>query len=137
MMAPNIPPVFELHFAVPGVRAVINTLNTRYAPHIAHLTHTSIDTSIYHVHGARSLLIHIHTSCSTTIAPLPVHPHHHRLDPPIVAFQLKHGDCRVLITDTEHSETVEAALQLLDQEGVKRCVPCMRSNGMGSRLMDR
>lgn len=44
-----------------------------------------------------------------------------RLDPPIIAFQLKHGECKVLITDTEHSETVEAALEILDKEGVKRC----------------
>lgn len=45
-----------------------------------------------------------------------------RLDPPIIAFQLKHGDCKVLVTDTEHAETVEAALQILDEEGIKRCV---------------
>ena len=45
-----------------------------------------------------------------------------RLDPPIIAFQLKHGDCKVLVADTEHSDTVEAALQILDQEGIKRCV---------------
>lgn len=34
VMALNIPPAFELHFAIPGVRAVINTLNTRYARRI-------------------------------------------------------------------------------------------------------
>jgi len=29
-MCLNTPPIFEAHFAVPGVRAVLNTLNTRY-----------------------------------------------------------------------------------------------------------
>jgi len=28
-MSLNTPPIFEAHFAVPGVRAVLNTLNTR------------------------------------------------------------------------------------------------------------
>lgn len=33
VMALNIPPIFEAHFAVPGIRAVINTLNTRLVGH--------------------------------------------------------------------------------------------------------
>ncbi|KAM3568621.1 hypothetical protein VYU27_009257, partial [Nannochloropsis oceanica] len=71
VMCLNTPPIFEAHFAVPGVRAVLNTLNTR-------------------------------------------------LDAPIIAFQLRHGESKVLITDTEHSAIVEAALQILDKEGVSR-----------------
>ncbi len=63
--------------------------------------------------------------CIYMRADVGTHTHTKRLDPPIVAFQLKHGDCKVLITDTEHSETVEAALQILDDEGVKRCVRCI------------
>ena len=29
-MCLNTPPILETHFAVPGIRAVLNTLNTRY-----------------------------------------------------------------------------------------------------------
>jgi len=71
VLAPNIPALFECHFAIPGVRAVINTINTR-------------------------------------------------LDAAVIAFQLMHGEAKVLITDAEHSEVVEDALRILDGKGHPR-----------------
>ncbi len=68
VMAPNIPPNFELHFAVPGLQAVLNTLNTR-------------------------------------------------LDPRLIAFQLQHGESKVLFTDTEHSDVIREALNIVEKEG--------------------
>ena len=41
----------------------------------------------------------------------------HRLDAAIIAFQLMHGESKVLITDTEHSVVVEDALKILDSKG--------------------
>src|SRR5437899_7816345 len=37
-----------------------------------------------------------------------------RLDAEAIAFMLKHGEAKVLITDTEFAPTVQAALKLLD-----------------------
>ena len=68
VMAPNTPSTFELHFAVPGLQAVLNTLNTR-------------------------------------------------LDPRLIAFQLQHGESKVLFTDTEHSDVIREALKIVEAEG--------------------
>jgi len=65
LMLPNIPAMFEAHFAIPMSGAVINALNIR-------------------------------------------------LDADAIAFQLKHGGARVLITDREFSSPVQAALAQLD-----------------------
>ncbi len=65
VMAPNTPPMYEVHFGVPMAGAVMNTLNTR-------------------------------------------------LDPETIAFMLRHGGARVLITDREYSPVMEQALALLD-----------------------
>jgi len=65
LMLPNIPAMFEAHFAIPMTGAVINALNIR-------------------------------------------------LDADAIAFQLKHGGARVLITDREFSATIEAALAQLE-----------------------
>jgi fatty-acyl-CoA synthase len=67
VMAPNVPAIYEAHFGVPMIGAVINTLNTR-------------------------------------------------LDADTIAFMLRHGGARVLITDTEFSATIEAALAKLDEK---------------------
>lgn len=104
VMALNTPPMLELHFAVPGVRAVLNTLNTRCV------------VASCCVSDTRTLIPYASRTCPYNMYI------YLRLDPPIIAFQLKHGDCKVLISDTEHSDTVEAALQILDQEGIKRWV---------------
>jgi fatty-acyl-CoA synthase len=66
LMLPNIPAMFEAHFAIPMTGAVINALNIR-------------------------------------------------LDADAIAFQLKHGGARVLITDREFSATVKAALAQLEK----------------------
>lgn len=63
VMLANTPPMLEVHYAVPMLGAVLNTLNTR-------------------------------------------------LDAPIIAFQLDHGECKVLITDREFSGLVTDALSL-------------------------
>ncbi len=65
VMAPNIPAIYEAHFAIPMLGAVLNTLNIR-------------------------------------------------LDPEVIAFQLRHGGAKVLLTDTEFSDTIADALALLD-----------------------
>jgi fatty-acyl-CoA synthase len=61
VMLPNIPAMYEAHFAVPMCGAVLNTLNTR-------------------------------------------------LDPEAIAFMLKHGEAKVLISDREFSATIQKAL---------------------------
>ncbi|MGH7041576.1 MAG: acyl-CoA synthetase [Acetobacteraceae bacterium] len=66
VMAPNVPAIYEAHFGVPMLGAVLNTLNTR-------------------------------------------------LDPETIAFMLRHGGARALITDREFSPTIEKALALLDE----------------------
>jgi len=65
VIAPNVPAIYEAHFAVPMAGAVLNTINTR-------------------------------------------------LDPATIAFMLRHGEAKVLITDREFSATVEQALALLE-----------------------
>ena len=67
VMAPNVPAIYEAHFGVPMIGAVLNTLNTR-------------------------------------------------LDAKTIAFMLRHGGARVLITDRELSPTVAEALSLLEQK---------------------
>ena len=67
LMLPNVPAMFEAHFAIPMCGAVIHALNIR-------------------------------------------------LDAEAIAFQLKHGGARVLLTDREFSATIQAALAKLDHE---------------------
>ena len=67
LMLPNIPAMFEAHYAIPMIGAVINGLNIR-------------------------------------------------LDADAIAFQLKHGGARVLLTDREFSSTVSAALAQLEDK---------------------
>jgi fatty-acyl-CoA synthase len=67
VMLHNTPEMVEVHYAVPALNAVLNTLNTR-------------------------------------------------LDAPLIAWQLAHCECAVLITDRELSSTVGAALAILRDE---------------------
>ena len=67
LMLPNIPAMFEAHYAIPMAGAVICGLNIR-------------------------------------------------LDADAIAFQLKHGEARVLLTDREFSATVSAALAQLEDK---------------------
>ncbi|MDE2581946.1 MAG: acyl-CoA synthetase [Rhodospirillales bacterium] len=67
VMAPNVPAIYEAHFGVPMLGAVLNTLNTR-------------------------------------------------LDAETIAFMLRHGGARALITDREFSPTIARALALLDEK---------------------
>jgi fatty-acyl-CoA synthase len=67
LMLPNVPAMFEAHYAIPMAGAVIHGLNIR-------------------------------------------------LDAEAIAFQLKHGGSRVLLTDREFSATVSAALDRLDEK---------------------
>jgi fatty-acyl-CoA synthase len=69
LMLPNVPAMYEAHFAIPMAGAVINGLNIR-------------------------------------------------LDAEAIAFQLKHGNAKVLLTDPEFSATISAALQMLDEKPV-------------------
>ena len=66
VMAPNVPAIYEAHFGVPMIGAVLNTLNIR-------------------------------------------------LDAEAIAFQLSHGEAKVLITDREFSGAVGRALELLER----------------------
>ncbi len=65
VMLPNVPAMYEVHFGVPMLGAVLNTLNTR-------------------------------------------------LDAETIAFMLRHGEARVLLTDREFSPVIKAALRQLD-----------------------
>jgi fatty-acyl-CoA synthase len=65
VMGPNVPAVYEAHFGVPMLGAVLNTLNIR-------------------------------------------------LDAEAIAFQLAHGEARVLMTDGEFSPVISRALAMLD-----------------------
>ena len=67
LMLPNVPAMYEAHFAIPMAGAVIHALNIR-------------------------------------------------LDASAIAFQLKHGGARVLLTDPEYAATVAAALEQLDDK---------------------
>ena len=67
LMLPNIPAMFEAHYAIPMAGAVIHGLNIR-------------------------------------------------LDADAIAFQLKHGEVKVLLTDREFSATVSAALAQLEDK---------------------
>lgn len=69
LMLPNVPAMYEAHFAIPMANAVIHALNIR-------------------------------------------------LDADAIAFQLKHGGARVLLTDPEYAETVAAALEQLDDKPI-------------------
>jgi fatty-acyl-CoA synthase len=66
-MLHNTPEMVEAHYAVPGINAVLNTLNTR-------------------------------------------------LDAPLLAWQLNHCECDVLITDCEFAPVMGEALRLLREE---------------------
>jgi fatty-acyl-CoA synthase len=65
VLGPNVPAVYEAHFAVPMLGAVLNTINIR-------------------------------------------------LDAEAIAFQLAHGEAKVLITDGEFSDLANRALALLE-----------------------
>lgn len=67
LMLPNVPAMYEAHFAIPMAGAIIQALNIR-------------------------------------------------LDADAIAFQLKHGGARVLLTDPEYAATVAAALEQLDDK---------------------
>lgn len=67
VMLPNIPEMFEVHFAVPMSGGVLNAINTR-------------------------------------------------LDAATVAFILKHAEAKILITDSEYSDVVKAALAMLEED---------------------
>ena len=67
LMLPNIPAMYEAHFAVPMASAVIHAINIR-------------------------------------------------LDADIIAFQLKHGGAKILITDSEFSAVISDALSQLDEK---------------------
>ncbi|WP_374410347.1 acyl-CoA synthetase [Novosphingobium colocasiae] len=67
IIAPNIPAMYEAHFAVPMAGAVLNTLNTR-------------------------------------------------LDAEAIAFQLNHGEARLLLVDREFSATVVRALEMVREK---------------------
>jgi len=69
LMLPNVPAMYEAHFAVPMAGAVIHGLNIR-------------------------------------------------LDADAIAFQLKHGGAKILLTDPEYSATVTAALDKLDEKPI-------------------
>ena len=69
VMLPNIPQMWECHFGIPMIGAVLNAINTR-------------------------------------------------LDANTVNFILKHGEAKVLIYDSSYSETIEKALENLDQKPV-------------------
>jgi fatty-acyl-CoA synthase len=69
LMLPNVPAMYEAHFAIPMAGAVIHGLNIR-------------------------------------------------LDAEAIAFQLKHGGAKVLLTDPEFSATVTAALEMLDKKPI-------------------
>ena len=66
-MLPNVPAMYEAHFAIPMAGAVIHAINIR-------------------------------------------------LDADAIAFQLRHGGARVLLTDPEFGDTVAAALEQLDEK---------------------
>ena len=57
-----------------------------------------------------------------------------RLDPEAIAFMLKHGEAKVLITDTEFSATVERALTLLGRRLLVVDVVDPEYGGAGKRL---
>lgn len=67
LMLPNIPAMYEAHFAIPMAGGVINGLNIR-------------------------------------------------LDADAIAFQLKHGEAKILLTDREFSETIKAAISQLENK---------------------
>jgi len=69
LMLPNVPAMYEAHFAIPMAGAVIHGLNIR-------------------------------------------------LDADAIAFQLKHGGAKILLTDPEFSATVTAALEQLDNKPI-------------------
>jgi fatty-acyl-CoA synthase len=84
VMAPNIPALFEAHFGVPMVGAVLNALNVR-------------------------------------------------LDAATIAFILEHGEAKVLITDTEFSPIVKAALAGMTHP--PRVIDINDSQGPGGELL--
>jgi len=67
LMLPNVPAMYEAHFAIPMAGGVINGLNIR-------------------------------------------------LDADAIAFQLKHGDAKILLTDREFSDTTKAAVSQLENK---------------------
>lgn len=85
IMAPNIPAMYEAHFAVPMAGAVLNTLNTR-------------------------------------------------LDAEALAFQLDHGEARVLLTDREYSGTISEALEMADREPLVIDIDDPVYDGTGERI---
>jgi fatty-acyl-CoA synthase len=72
-MLPNTPEMVEVHYAVPALNAVLNTLNTR-------------------------------------------------LDAALIAWQLNHCECQVLITDREFSNVIKQALEILKSVHAKELI---------------
>ena len=85
LMAPNVPAIYEAHFGVPMIGAVLNTLNTR-------------------------------------------------LDPEAIAFQLEHGEAKVLITDREYAAQVGPALARMKKPPLVIDVDDPLYTGPGERL---
>jgi fatty-acyl-CoA synthase len=84
-MLPNIPPMLDVHFGVPMLGAVLNTINTR-------------------------------------------------LDARTIAYILRHGEAKVLITDRAFSATVSAALAPLERKPLVVEVVDPQYDGPGDRL---
>ena len=85
VMLPNIPPMLDVHYGVPMLGAVLNTINTR-------------------------------------------------LDARTIAYILRHGEAKVLVTDRAFSGTVGAALAQLEQKPLVIDVSDPLYTGPGDRL---
>ena len=85
VMAANTPEIYEAHFGVPMIGAVLNALNTR-------------------------------------------------LDADTIAFCLRHGEAKVLITDTEFSDTIKDALAGLDNDIMVIDIDDVEAEVRGPRL---
>ncbi|MCY3768143.1 MAG: AMP-binding protein [Gammaproteobacteria bacterium] len=59
-----------------------------------------------------------------------------RLDPETIAYILKHGDARVLIADTRLSDTVSAAIGMLDNPPAVIDIVDEQAEGTGKRLSE-
>lgn len=85
IIAPNIPAMYEAHFAVPMAGAVLNTLNTR-------------------------------------------------LDAEAIAFQLDHGEARILLVDREFSGMTARALELVRERPLVIDIDDTIYDGPGERI---
>lgn len=85
IIAPNVPAMYEAHFAVPMAGAVLNTLNTR-------------------------------------------------LDADAIAFQLDHGEARVLLVDREFGPTIARVLELVQKKPLVIDIDDPLLEGAGARV---